>query len=135
MNEIIKFNPDIKFKPLINYSITELIDILSKSKIYMDFGFHPGVDHLPREAAILKNCIITNKEGSAFFNDAVPINDQFKFDEKRKNLIFIKKKIDNIFLNFDTELLNFENYRKKLNDEESIFKKQVVEIFCNNEQK
>ena len=92
-------------------------------------------DHLPREAAILKNCIITNKEGSAFFNDAVPINDQFKFDEKRKNLIFIKKKIDNIFLNFDTELLNFENYRKKLNDEESIFKKQVVEIFCNNEQK
>ena len=38
MDEIIKFNPNIRFKPLINYSIRELIDILSKSKIYMDLA-------------------------------------------------------------------------------------------------
>ena len=50
----------------------------------MDFGFHPGQDRLPREAAILKNCIITNKEGSAAIFQDVPIADEFKFNERKK---------------------------------------------------
>ena len=80
MKKIIKTNPDKKFIPLINLSIKELIEVLSKSKIYIDFGFHPGVDHLPREAAILKNCVLTNKEGRAYYSDAVPIDEDFKFE-------------------------------------------------------
>lgn len=129
MSEIIKLNPNVKFIPLINLSINEVIRILSNSKIYMDFGFHPGVDHLPREAAILFNCVLTNKEGSAFYQDAVPIDKKFKFEEKKKNLITIKRKIDNIFNNFETEIKNFESYRKTLQDEKKIFKKQVIDIF------
>ena len=129
MKEIIKSNPDIKFIPLINYSIDELIKVLSNSKIYMDFGFHPGVDHLPREAAILKNCVLTNKEGSANYHDAVPIDENFKFEEKRNNLVNIRNKIDNIFNNFETEILNFDTYRKNLQREKKIFKEQVDKIF------
>ena len=129
MKEIIKSNPDIKFIPLINYNIDELIKVLSNSKIYMDFGFHPGVDHLPREAAILKNCVLTNKEGSANYFDAVPINENFKFEEKRNNLVNIRNKIDNIFNNFETEILNFDTYRKNLQREKKIFKEQVDKIF------
>ena len=122
-------NTDIKFVPLINYGINELIEILLKSKIYVDFGFHPGVDHLPREAAILKNCVITNKEGSANYQDAVSINENFKFNEKRKSLKLIRNKIIQIFNNFDTEIEYFENYRKILYDEKKVFKQQVSKIF------
>ena len=129
MKEIINKNRDIKFEPLINLSIRELINILSKSKIYMDFGYHPGVDHLPREAGILRNCIITNFEGSAFYQDAVPINKEFKFEEKRKNISIIKNKIINIFNNFETEIVFFEDYREKLQEEKKIFQKQVDNIF------
>ncbi len=129
MDQIIKKNPKIKFIPLKNFNMRELIKILSESKIYMDFGFHPGVDHLPREAAILKNCIITNREGSAFYDEAVPINTDFKFEEKKENLIIIQKKIENIFSNFDSEIKIFDNYRKKLFNEKEIFKKQVINIF------
>ena len=42
MKKIIKTNPDKKFIPLINLSIKELIEVLSKSKIYIDFVFHGG---------------------------------------------------------------------------------------------
>jgi len=129
MKKIIDDNSNIKFIPLIGYNMSELIKILSESKIYMDFGFHPGVDHLPREAAILKNCIITNKEGSALYQDAVPINIDFKFAEKKKNLISIKNKIIHIFDNFEAEIVFFENYRKRLQDEKNVFKKQVIDIF------
>ena len=129
MKKIIGNNPNLKFVPLIGYDMNKIIEILSESKIYMDFGFHPGVDHLPREAAILKNCILTNKEGSAYYQDAVPINIDFKFDEKRKNLSIIRDKIIYIFNNFESELDFFESYRKRLQDEENIFKKQVIDIF------
>ena len=129
MKKIIKKNPDIKFVPLINLSISELIEVLSKSKIYIDFGFHPGVDHLPREAAILKNCILTNKEGSAFYFDALPIDEDFKFEEKSKNLTKIRNKIDKIFVNFESEINNFDNYRKILDDEKNTFINQVKDIF------
>ena len=114
---------------MINFSLTELIEILSKSKIYIDFGFHPGVDHLPREAAILKNCILTNKEGSAFYFDALPIDEDFKFEEKSKNLTKIRNKIDKIFINFESEINNFDNYRKILDDEKNTFINQVKDIF------
>ena len=129
MNRIIESNPNVKFIPLSNYKMTEIIEILSLSKIYIDFGFHPGVDHLPREAAILKNCIITNKEGSAFYSDAVGINDKYKFEEKNKNLVKISETIKNIFLNFDKELKNFDEYVKKIEEEKSEFNKQVISIF------
>jgi len=109
--------------------MSEIIDILSKSKIYIDFGFHPGVDHLPREAAILRNCIITNKEGSAYYSDALPIDEEFKFEEKLNNLNSIRNKIDKMFINFESEINNFENYRKILKNEKNIFIKQVDNIF------
>ena len=131
MKRIIDSNPSIKFVPLYNYSIQEIIKILSRSKIYLDFGYHPGVDGLPREAAILKNCIITNREGSAFYSEAVPINEKYKFEEKKKNLIQIKTLISKIFENFEGELQNFDEYVDILEKEESIFKSRVANIFDN----
>ena len=41
MRKIIASNPKIKFVPLINFNKKEIINFLSKSKIYIDFGFHP----------------------------------------------------------------------------------------------
>ncbi len=129
MNRIIETNPKVKFIPLTNYSMNQIIEILSLSKIYIDFGFHPGVDHLPREAAILKNCIITNTEGSAYYNEAVSIKTKFKFDEKRDNLVKISEIINSVFSNFENEIKNFDDYVKKLEREELEFKKQVSNIF------
>lgn len=129
MTRIIKNNPHVKFIPLTNYSMYEVIKILSQSKIYMDFGYHPGVDHLPREAAILKNCIITNKEGSAYYQKAIPIDLKYKFEEKKKNLLEIKTLINKIFLNFETELKNFDKYVEMLHGEKDQFQKQVSSIF------
>lgn len=131
MDRFIKMNSDLNFIPLQNYSMKEIIEILSKSKIYMDFGFHPGVDGLPRESAILKNCVITNKEGSAFYSKAVPIDSRYKFEEKKKNLVKIRNLINYIFNNYDKEIENFNLYVDQLKNEESNFKIQVKKIFNN----
>lgn len=129
MNSIITDNPKVRFVPLRGYNMRGVINILSKSKIYIDFGFHPGVDHLPREAALLKNCVITNKEGSALYPDTVQINEKFKFSEKKSNLIKIKNIINQIFLNYENELKNFDKYIDTIKKEKKVFKKQIKNIF------
>ena len=43
-----------------------MTNLLMKSKIYLDFGYHPGKIGL-REAALFGNCVITNLKGSAAF--------------------------------------------------------------------
>ena len=127
--QFIKINSDLKFVPLINLNLKEMISVLSTSKIYMDFGFHPGQDHLPREAAILKNCVITNKEGSAALYNDVPIRNEFKFDEKNNNFIKMRSKINLIFNNYSKELEKFRYYRKYLNRQKKTFENQIYKIF------
>ena len=127
--KFIKLNPDIKFIPLINLNLKQVIDILSKSKIYMDFGFHPGQDHLPREAAILRNCVITNREGSASIYNDLPIKEEFKFIERKENFIKITKKINLIFNSFSDQLKKFKFYRNVLYLQEKKFTNQISKIF------
>ena len=128
-DKLVKLNPDIKFIPLKGYNLKQLIKILSKSKIYMDLGFHPGQDRLPREAALLKNCIITNKEGSAAFYKDVPIADEFKFSETRNNYVKIRRKIDQIFENYPKEIEKFKFYRKFIISQEKRYDKQISKLF------
>jgi len=128
-DKFIKLYPHIKFIPLINLNLKQMISTLSKSKIYIDFGFHPGQDHLPRESAILKNCIITNREGSAAHYNDIPIKNEFKFEEKNQNFFKIKQKIELIFNEFSQELKKFKYYRKILGEQEKIFNNQISKIF------
>ncbi|KAL7537427.1 hypothetical protein ACHAXR_007818 [Thalassiosira sp. AJA248-18] len=57
----------------------EVVALLKRSKVYIDFGPHPGMDRLPREAALAGCVVITNREGAANFNEDVPLPSEFKF--------------------------------------------------------
>ncbi len=46
---------------------------------YIDFGPHPGMDRLPREAALAGCVVITNREGAANFDNDVGLPPEFKF--------------------------------------------------------
>lgn len=46
-------------------SAEEVQAMLKKSKVYIDFGGHPGMEHIPREAALAGRIIVTNRAGSA----------------------------------------------------------------------
>ena len=60
LSKLVKFKGNLKEKDLIKWF--ENIDIyfhLILFGIYLDFGYHPGKDRMPREAALFNNCIIT----------------------------------------------------------------------------
>jgi len=96
---------------------TEVTNMLLKAKVYIDFGPHPGMDRLPREAALCGCCVITNRQGAAAFYDDVPIPPQFKIDV-RENEINASLYLDETFAvikecvnSYDTMCGNFDEYR------------------------
>lgn len=124
-NNIINKNPHIVFVPLVNMNENQIIETLNLSKIYIDFGNHPGRDRIPREAALLGNCIITNKSGSAEFYNDIPILDMYKtqYVDHVSNIIL------QIFNNFELHYNNYALYRSIIKNQKQQTYNQVMSYF------
>ena len=107
--------PEFLFIPLVNYDQCGLISIFRKSKLYIDFGHHPGRERMPREAVACGCCIITGVLGSAANPVDVPIPERFKLNEREHD--FTDKfcsLVNNIFLDFTTVAKEFDAYRVEI---------------------
>ncbi len=120
---------DITFVALENMTPEQIIELTKTSKVYIDFGNHPGKDRFPREAAIGGCCIITGKKGSAKYYEDVPIGDQYKFENNLQDIPSIIKKIRECFENYDNVIHDFEYYRKFILSEESKFEQDIKSFF------
>ena len=127
--KIINQAKNIKFIPIQNLTTEEVKSLLLKSKVYIDFGNHPGKDRFPREAAVCGCCVITGKKGSANYHNHVPIDDEFKFEGNKSNITSIIEKINNCLNDYDNEIKKFEEYREFIYGEKDNFKKDVKTIF------
>ncbi len=127
--KIIEKAPELKFIPLINLPYLEVINLLLKSKIYIDFGNHPGKDRFPREAAILGNIIITNKKGAAKFNEDVPIPDNYKFDDKVSNIENIIKVLHECLNTYDSKINDFNSYINFIQKDKENFINDIKNVF------
>ncbi len=124
-----KLDSTIDWVPLINLSNDQVKELLLSSKVYIDFGNHPGKDRFPREAAICGCCVITGKKGSAgYFND-VPISSKYKFNDSRENAKSIIDKIHYCLENYKESSNEFDEYRKMIANEEARFNSDVKRIF------
>ncbi len=127
--EKIKKVTKLKMIKLSNLNDKQIISIFKKTKLYLDFGYHPGKDRMPREAVLFNNCIITNYRGSAKNKHDIPINEKYKFTENYSNLKKIKLLIFNILKNYKKEFKNFKTYKKKILQEKNNFNKDLKKIF------
>lgn len=127
--KLIEYSPELEWIPLINMSRNELIELLHISKVYIDFGNHPGKDRFPREAAICGCCIITGKKGAAGNNIDIPIPEDYKFHDDEKMFNQIITKIKFCLHNFSDASTDFDSYRAYISTEKEIFEKDVEQIF------
>lgn len=129
--KIMDKSPHFKWIPLENLTPMEMSQLMKKSKVYIDFGNHPGKDRIPREAAISGCCIITGMKGSAKFEKDVPISNEYKYDDNEENIDLIIEKIEFLLTNYNEEVKKFENYRKFIREEEMKFEDDINYIFNN----
>lgn len=126
--QLINAFSDIKFIPIENMSRKEVVELLQKAKVYIDFGFHPGKDRIPREAAILKCCVITNKKGSANFFEDLPIKDEYKFIDIESSIDKIGNQINSCFNEYNKKIKDFEEYICEIMEQEKKFNLEIDEL-------
>ena len=131
--KLIEATPDINWIPLQNMTTEQVKETLLHSKVYIDFGNHPGKDRFPREAAMCGCCVISGKRGSAKFFEDVPINEEFKYEESSKTIPLIISKIRECLDNYETESTKFKGYREFIKGEYQTFQNDVKSIFLSNE--
>lgn len=130
--KIIKAIPEYNWIPLQGYSNQELHKLFSTSKVYIDFGHHPGKDRIPREAAICGCCIITGRKGAAYNDIDVPILNEFKFLDSESSIEDIHKKIIECMNNYNEEAKKFAEYISIIKSEKERFEKDVINVFGDN---
>jgi hypothetical protein len=104
-------------------------EVLETSKVYIDFGNHPGKDRIPREAAISGCCVITGKRGAARFYQDVPIPEEYKFDDNTESIPAIVRQIKTCIANYGNHFHDFDQYRTMIREEHHAFLINVKEIF------
>lgn len=123
-----KKDNNIKFVPIENMTRQEVINLLQKSKIYIDFWFFPWKDRIPREAVILWNSILISQMWSWLYYADFPIDWNFKL-KNLKDLELIYMKILDMINNYTNDLLVFEEYKNNIAKEEEKFLYDIKKIF------
>ena len=123
--KLIKYSKGLHFIPLINMTRDEMSNIMSKAKVYIDFGNHPGKDRIPREAAISGCCIITGRKGAAANSEDIMIPETFKFNQTVFDIPRIYEKIEDCINNYTERVKEFDSYIEKIKNEKQIFLHQV----------
>ncbi len=126
---LMKKAPQLNWVAIENMTPIEVKELLIKSKIYIDFGNHPGKDRIPREAAMCGCIVITNREGSAKYYEDVSIPDSYKIDYSLEIEFEIISLLDSCLVNYDEKVKDFVLYKSKILNEENIFNEDVEKIF------
>ena len=129
--KLMKVMKNYNFIPLINYNSNQLLELYNESKIYLDFGSHPGRDRIPRETVLNGCCIIVSRFGSANNDYDIPIPNFYKFDLNyfENSCHNIIKLIDSILFNFEAHSEDFNNYRKIIIDDYNNYDKNLDSYF------
>lgn len=127
--KIMEAAPELNWVPLINMSTEEVQQRMQTSKVYIDFGNHPGKDRIPREAAISGCIVITGKRGSAKYYEDVRIPEKYKFDEATVAVSDIVGRIRECLADYEVCNRDFEDYRMYILGEKAQFAQDVKKIF------
>ena len=117
------------FKGLVNLDESGLIETFSTSKLYIDFGNHPGQERMPREAVACGCCILTGLKGSAANLFDIPIPNIYKLNEFSPDFIEKFNNIANLILNnYQSAYKDFEIFRNSVLQSHEIQKAECLHI-------
>jgi hypothetical protein len=132
LQEIIGLTPDLNWVPLIDMTPLQVAGWMNRAKLYIDFGFHPGKERMPREACIMRCCMIIGKTGSAAYQPDMPIPEKYRFEKTNDFVPGIVDRIKDCLANYDKVIADFTPYRLTLFKEEEKFISDIKEVFVKN---
>lgn len=128
--QLISQAPELNWFPLINLTPKEVATVCHSSKVYIDFGQHPGKDRFPREAAISGCCVITGRKGAAGNDEDIPVPPSYKFTDSPENIPAILQQIRYCFDQYDRATRDFNAYRDIIRHQETDFNNDLQQLFA-----
>ena len=129
-DRLFKINSNIEFVAIQNMTREQVYDTLKSAKVYIDFGYFPGPERMPREAVALYCNIITSTEGSAENDVDVPVPKEFKFNTRdKKNISLVADLINKMIVNYYDYVKCGDAYRQKVWNQIDSFSDQINKIF------
>ena len=96
-------------------SQAQLVRVLGEVKAYIDFGYFPGAERLPREALICGACIVVGRQGAAAHPADFPIPDAYKIDVTQPDFARrARDAVHRIFRDFEACSGDFDPFRAQL---------------------
>lgn len=92
----------------------QISGLMSRAKVYIDFGNFPGPERIPREAVTMGCNIITSRNGAAANDIDVPIPDILKFDDCESNIPQILRTLEDMLDRYDEYYHYYDAYREKV---------------------
>lgn len=128
-NAFMNSYPDHTFMPLRGLNQQGMIDALDEAKIYIDFGYFPGKDRIPREA-LARNCIIfIHNHGCATDFDSFPVDDYFRFSEEEITNGVLHDKVLYTLTHYEEMYYNQAYARNIVHHELINFQQQIEKLF------
>jgi len=122
--------PHIKFIPLTGMDAEQVKDEMMKSRLYMDFGHHPGKDRMPREAAKYGCVVMCRTAGAAQFFEDVPLPQHLMFNDFDLLQGNLAQRVQSILTDgFEDAWKSMDRYRNFLTIEDKQFIQKVHTVF------
>jgi hypothetical protein len=119
----------IQFVPLQGYTEAQLRELFGSSKLYIDFGEHPGRDRIPREAAASGCIVLTGRRGSAANPIDVPLPDFYKVDENAPGVLgLLRERLMAVCADDATHRAAQAAYRAWIRPQRDIFRAEAAAL-------
>ncbi len=126
---IISAAPDVEFVALENMTNDQVLALMRQSKLYIDFGNHPGKDRMPREAAMCGCLVLTGRHGSAGFFEDISIPEEYKMDDANTPASEVASKIRECLSEYEDRIADLDYYRNRILMEKQEFKDDINAVF------
>lgn len=118
----------IRFNPISGLSRSQVIDLMRKSKLYIDFGNFPGRERIPREAVMCGCCIIIGAVGSGRFQGDFDIPTQYRYERNNSHIFAIARAIRDVLDNYDDCRKDFDVFRKIIGNDRDLLRYNCEEF-------
>jgi len=129
--EIFKLLPNYDIKLIQNLFILDVKNLGLKSKVYIDFGSHPGKDRPPREMASTGCIVITGTQNVGGNDIDVPLgNRKFEYNLETDSYDYekIAEQIKYDLENYQTSFEEQFGYREIIRNEKSVFQEEIKKM-------
>lgn len=130
IREVMKVcDPAIEWRPIQGMTRQEVTATLRECGIYLDLGFHPGKDRMPREAALSGALTVVGRRGAGAFYSDVPIPWEHKITPGPGEVGEAAALLPQLMKDLTGEIAKQDAYRDVILSEKSRFRREVLDIF------